>query len=212
MPPTATSARSICRGEDMQGTSCFWRCGPCVGLVDGGSVHARRAPPLPLSAAAVDQPAFSEGFEPRHRWRCPHAHSDNNSWRCPHAHSDNNNSRQPGALRACARLGGRSATEQQPSSAPRKSCETSRPNDRGASGPFRRPRWMSASLNRLCRRLTGAHRDSKGSAELSARAETTDPPSMTTSPSVVEKGQMSALSNLAAGYAGGPSAHRTFYA
>jgi hypothetical protein len=27
------------------------------------------------------------GFEPRHRWRCPHAHSDNN------------NSRQPGPLR-----------------------------------------------------------------------------------------------------------------
>src|SRR5258707_10987593 len=38
------------------------------------------------------------GFEPRH------------CWRCPHAHSDNNNSRQPGALGACARPGGRSAT------------------------------------------------------------------------------------------------------
>src|SRR5216684_7740223 len=32
--------------------------------------------------------AGAGGFEPRHRWRCPHAHSDNND------------SRQPGALLA----------------------------------------------------------------------------------------------------------------
>jgi len=31
-----------------------------LALVDGGSVHARRAPPQPLSAAAVDQAACSD--------------------------------------------------------------------------------------------------------------------------------------------------------
>ena len=51
--------------EDTQGASCFWRCGLALTLVDGGSVHARRAPPQPLSAAAVDQAACSDATRPK---------------------------------------------------------------------------------------------------------------------------------------------------
>ena len=58
------------------------------------------------------------------------------------------------------------------------SCETSRPNDSRASGPFRRLRRVSASSNRLRKRLTGAQTAMKGSAELSAGSGPADPASM----------------------------------
>ena len=59
---------------------------------EAAGCEIRATAPIPGCRRKVswrpDWVAGAGGFEPRHRWRCPHAHSDNND------------SRQPGALLA----------------------------------------------------------------------------------------------------------------